>query len=79
MTTKERLHELVDALPESEVGTAIRILDALRATADPFASAPEDDEPTTDEDRAAIREGREAYRTGHVRPWAEVRRELPGG
>lgn len=83
MTTKERLHQLVDQLPESEVATAARLLEALRATADPVArlldSAPIDDEPLTDEDLAAIREGREAHRRGEGRPWSDVRREIRGG
>ena len=34
MTTKERLHQLVDDLPESEVATAERVLAALRDTAE---------------------------------------------
>lgn len=62
MTTKERLHQLVDQLPASEVATAARVLEALPATADPLASAPEDDEPTTDADRDAISEGWRLYR-----------------
>ncbi len=71
MTTKERLHQLVDQLPESEVATATRVLEALRAAADPLASAPEDDEPTTAEDRRAIKEGWELYRQGkgQIRSW----------
>lgn len=64
MTTKERLHQLVDELPVSEVATAARVLEALRATADPLASAPEADEPTTAEDRQAIKEGWKLYRQG---------------
>jgi hypothetical protein len=80
MTTKAELHELVEQLPESETETAARVLIALRDTADPFLrflnQAPEDDEPVTAEDEAAIREGREASRRGEVRTWEEVRREL---
>lgn len=83
MTTKEQLHELIDQLPDSEADTAARVLTALRDTADPFlkmlAEAPEDDEPITPTDEAAIAEGREAYRRGEVRPWDAVRRELGGG
>jgi hypothetical protein len=54
MTVKERLHHLVDALPESEAPTATRILEALVATADPVLRAhllaPEDDESTAGDD-----------------------------
>lgn len=64
MSTKERLHQLVDELPASEVATAARVLEALRATADPLASAPEDDEPTTAGDHQAIKEGWKLYRQG---------------
>lgn len=65
MTTKERLHQLVDQLPDSETDKAARLLEEL---ADPvlrmLASAPIDDEPLADEDRAAIAEGRGQYRRG---------------
>ena len=83
MTTKEQLHHLVDQLPEREIPTAQRILEALRDTSDPVArlldSAPMDDEPLTNEDRAAIEEGREQVRRGEVRAWAEVRRDVQSG
>ena len=53
MTTKERLHQLVEGLPESEAHAALRYLESLRQEkADPVAaaleSAPEDDEPLTE-------------------------------
>ena len=81
---REKLHELVDLLPESEVEQAERILEGLRAAgADPFLQsllqAPEDDEiPTPEEDEGA-RLAREEYRRGEARPWEEVRKELMGG
>jgi hypothetical protein len=37
---------------------------------------PIDDEPTTDDDRAALAEGREAVRRGDVVTTAELRRQL---
>ncbi|MEK7817528.1 MAG: hypothetical protein AAB281_04655, partial [Actinomycetota bacterium] len=40
MTTKEQLHHLVDQLPEREVPTAQRVLEALRDTSDPVARLP---------------------------------------
>ena len=39
-------------------------------------AAPEDDEPLTVQEEAAIREGEEALARGEVRPWEEVRAEL---
>lgn len=58
MTTKERLHRLVDALPEPEAIAAARYLEYLAASADPVAAAcalaPDDDEPMSDEERAAL-------------------------
>ena len=55
--TRDRLRELVDALPEDrldEAGAALAILNVP------------DDEPTTAEDLAAIARGRQAYRRGET-------------
>jgi hypothetical protein len=59
MVTREALHRLVDELPDTVLPEAARVLGALRAPAnDPFLqfilSVPEDDEPLTAEDIAAI-------------------------
>jgi hypothetical protein len=60
MTTKERLHELVDELSEPEAERALSLVENERD--DPlvaaFRDAPEDDEPWTDEDEAAMAEVR---------------------
>jgi hypothetical protein len=65
MATKAELHQLVDAIPDSAADEAARRLAELR---DPvlaaFLTAPEDDEPTTPEDLAAIQEGRAARARG---------------
>ena len=59
MSTKEILHRLVDQLPEAESVEAERLLKALQIQ-DPvlraIALAPVDDEPETDEERAAVQE-----------------------
>jgi hypothetical protein len=77
--SKEGLHQLIDALPESELDKAARLLAALETT-DPVLRAlllaPEDDEPETDEERAAVDEAREAARRGEVFTLEEVEREL---
>jgi hypothetical protein len=50
---------------------------------DPFLlaleSAPIDDEPETDAERAAIAEAHDDISAGRVRDWTDVRRELGGG
>ncbi|MEJ7812312.1 MAG: hypothetical protein WKG32_18015 [Gemmatimonadaceae bacterium] len=84
MTTKERVHRLVDMLPARELETAARVLEGLAAlsVSDPVARAlalaPEDDEPETDEERAAVAEARAEMQRGGVIPHADVRRELLG-
>ena len=67
-TTRQRLRELLDALPEERLDEAAVALRAL--------ATPEDDEPVTDEDLEAIREGREEYRRGETIPGDVIRREF---
>ena len=81
MTVKEELHRLVEALPESELGTARRFLEYLRIAArDPLLcaliEAPDDDEPSSAEEDSEVAEAWEEYRRGLARPWEEVRQEL---
>ena len=79
--TKDRLHELVDALPESEVQAAERALECLISKkCDPvlqaFLDAPEDDEPITEEDLKDIEEGRKAIAKGETESLDDVMREF---
>ncbi|MGA2937981.1 MAG: hypothetical protein ABSF52_12880 [Syntrophobacteraceae bacterium] len=79
--TKDRLHELVDALPEREVEAAERALECLISKAcDPvlqaFLDAPEDDEPLTEEDLKDIEEGRKAVAKGETESLDDVMREF---
>jgi hypothetical protein len=80
MTVKERLHRLVDRLPESEELTAARILEALVATADPvqraLASAAPDDEPESEEEKRAVAEARAALARGEVVRDEELAEEM---
>lgn len=82
MTARERVLRLVERLPESELPTAERVLEALAMAGDPvaraLAAALEDDEPLTDADEDAIAEGHEAYRRGEVIDHEEARRRLLG-
>ena len=72
---RRALHALVDRLPEDRAELLLRGLRGDR-TALYLASLPEDDEPATDAERAAVAEAMESVRTGRVRPWAEVRDRL---
>lgn len=79
MVTLERLHQLVEALPEEERTTAARVLEALAGLApgEPFytaETAPLDDEPETDEERAAVAEGEADVAAGRVAPAADLYR-----
>jgi hypothetical protein len=67
-TTREQLHEMIDALPADQFDAAAHAIWAL--------SIPEDDEPVTDEDREAIRLGREEHRRGETIPHDDVIRQL---
>lgn len=84
MTDRERLHELVEDLPESEVHAALRFVEYLRnAEDDPvlkaLRDAPPDDEPVTEEDVAALEEAWEDVRQGRLISHEEIRRQLLNG
>ena len=66
--TRDRLRELVDTLPEDrldEAGAALAIL-----------NVPDDDEPTTDEDRADLTHTHQAYLRGELIPHDTIKRTL---
>jgi len=79
MLARDDLHTLLDAIPEDRL-PAVR--EALERLADPvllaFLMAPEDDEPLTDEDIAAIEEGKADIARGDTVPLEEVERRLLG-
>jgi hypothetical protein len=79
VTTKERLHKLVDELTDSEASRALELVKhehedpLLRA----IANAPEDDEPWTEADEAAMAESRTELAAGEsLIPLEQVMREL---
>lgn len=79
MHPRENLHALVEALPESEVLAAERLLGLLQERGkDPLRAfldrAPLDDEPLTDEDVREIREALAEARAGKLIPQEEVER-----
>jgi len=77
MTTREALYRLVDSIPAAQLDDARQRLEPL---IDPvlaaLANAPYDDEPETDEERAAVAEGRAALDAGDFVSLEEVRREF---
>ena len=82
MTTRESLHKLVDLLPESEWEAARRVLEERLSKHDPvlraFLSAPEDDEPETEEERAAVEEAYEELKSGKGLSHEDVKKRLLG-
>ena len=80
MTVKERLHRLVESLPEGAAPTVEAFMEFVIARSrqqqwdDPvlqaFMEAPEDDEPLTPEDIEAIEEGHADVARGDVVPWS---------
>ncbi len=78
MTTKERLHKLVDELSDAEAERALELVEQERE--DPviaaFRDAPLDDEPWTEEDDAAMAEV-EADRAAGIPaiPFEEIKRK----
>lgn len=77
MIARDELRALVDAIPDDRLPAA---REALEQLADPvlmaFLNAPEDDEPLTDEDLAAIAEAKADIAAGRTVPLAEVLAEL---
>ena len=71
-TTRERLHALLEELPDDRLDEAEAAIATLTAPFRPLAEAPEDDEPLTEEDLEAIARGREAYRRGEAIPDDEL-------
>jgi hypothetical protein len=69
--TRERIHQLVDCIPESELSTAERVLQHVYLK----ATMPLDDEPLSEEDLAAVQEARAAVAHGEIISHEEVRRQ----
>jgi hypothetical protein len=87
ITTKEHLHNLIDELPSESVGLVTLfvefVLQRRRAeSTDPvlqaFLNAPEDDEPLTDEEIAAIEEGKADFARGDAIRWSEYLAQRQG-
>ena len=75
-TTRERLHALLDELPDERLDEAEAAIVVLAAPFRPLAEAPEDDERLTDEDLAAITGTRAELARGETVSGDTVRREF---
>ncbi len=79
-TTREAIHHLVDELPKDELADARLYLEYLRSGRDPLLKklldAPEDDEPETEEERAAVAEAWKDVRAGRTISHEELKREF---
>jgi len=68
MSPREALHQLVDDLPEMDLPTASRVLEALRDTSDSVRRAldhaPMDDEPDADDADGGLTEARRDAEAG---------------
>jgi uncharacterized protein YjbI with pentapeptide repeats len=80
MTAKEQLHRLIDTLPERQLDTAVAVLEALAAAADPsvraHAAAPVEDEPETPAEAATAAEARMDTAAGRAKSLEQVQREM---
>lgn len=66
MTTKERLHEIVDALSEDEAAELLDYAEWLR----------QESETLTEEESARVRAGAAELARGERVAWEDLRREL---
>ena len=77
---KQEIITLIDSLPESDLHAVKRYVQYDRDLQDPFlnalANAPWDNEPLTDEDRAAIADAREDIAAGRTISAGELKEEL---
>lgn len=80
MSLRGALHKLVDDLPDEELLTATRVLEALRATTEPvpraLSAAPDDDQADDDDFDAGLSEARREAQEGKTLSHDKVRREL---
>ncbi len=76
MTAREELHAYVEQIPEADAALwlqAIRSNDVVLLRA---LLAPLDDEPESDEERAAVAEAKAEYARGETMSTDELRRQL---
>ena len=77
---RQDLKELIDALPDRDLYAVKRYIQFLNYLDDPvamsMAEAPLDYEPLTDDEIAALSEGKEDVKAGRLIPHEEIMREF---
>ncbi len=80
MSAKDTLHKLVDFLEENEADEAAKFVSYLIYLRDPVLrasrEAPVDDEPETEDERAATKEAYEDLKSGNVIPSDKIFDEI---
>lgn len=80
VAAREKLHDLVDRLPDGQTAVAVRVLESLAAREGPgrrpLAALPLDDEELSDEALRAVEEGIADHLAGRTHTSDEVKREL---
>jgi hypothetical protein len=80
MTARGELHRLIDILPEGDIPTAMRVLEALSISADPvvrsLALAPIDEEPDDDDFDGGLTAARKEVQDGDLMSHDEIKRSL---
>jgi hypothetical protein len=79
MATRERIHQLIDELPESDLDDVIRFLEDRRlpdALSRALAAASPDDESESPEEAAAMQQAYADIAEGRVVPHEEMLRRL---
>jgi hypothetical protein len=78
MTTKERLHKLVDELTEAEAAATLLMTERNRddVMLQALASAPIDDEPSSPAEDRSAQEALGAYHRGEAIDANELKRDL---
>ena len=78
LTEKQHAHELIDHLDDSQIATALQLLESLAANSPPYtiANAPMDDEPYTDEEKKAVGRSIDWLKQNEPIPHEQVLAEL---
>jgi hypothetical protein len=75
--TKERAHELIERLPQTQLAAVVGLLEAiLDPVAYAIANAPIDDEPLTADEEKAVAEAHEWRKHNQPIPYEQVLAEL---
>lgn len=83
MSAREEAIKIIASLPEGEVVEFLAYLKQRQLKADPLlqalAAAPEDEEPSSPEEEAALSEAREQALRGEVVSWDDTWKQLGHG